>query len=206
LLALLTSAAPAFAGTFGLFTSHGCCNSCCNSGCVCFRQYNAFTPFFSGTVCLNGCTTLPSPFPPPVPAGYGMCGPGGCGPHGCGPEGFVQGPMGFGDFTSMAPHDGYPTEHDAGLAGDVPATPPMKMPKVEPTPLPAPAPAITAPVNVQPTAYQPRPYAPPAANYRYAAPNSGYGMYGYPAPGYGYYVPGMMANPNYAAPTYWNGR
>src|SRR5947208_15432957 len=54
LLALTGSAAPLYAwgGTFGLFV---CPNSChCCTGSICLKQYNAFSPFAAGTICLSG--------------------------------------------------------------------------------------------------------------------------------------------------------
>src|SRR5262249_29522819 len=47
------AAAPSPAGTFGLFT---CGNCCCKNCCTfCVRQYNAFSPTASGSICLEGC-------------------------------------------------------------------------------------------------------------------------------------------------------
>ncbi len=190
LLALSTCATPAFAGkTFGLCIRRRC-GRCCNScATFCVRQYNAFSPVASGSICCDGFLPIGSPGCAPGTINYGGIPTGGpcCANGSCNaPDGMAY----FGGSMNMGASPSYPVSagpSEGEGEGEGVTSEPMQMPHVAPAPLPA-------TTSVQPTNYRSQArgagYAPGAASY---------------VPGMGYYVPNMMANPYYTAPSYWNG-
>lgn len=182
-----------------VFFFHRCCNSCFTLHC---KQYNAFTPTCSGTVCCDGCCpfNFGNACAPASPPCLPDCGPG-CADGSCtvhlppGGPAPAQTPPAAGSGAGAAGAGG------GSGSGDFKAPNPSPLPGG--TPMSHAYPYGYAPVNR--VGYYPG-YAPAYA------PQGGYGPgygYGYPQANmpapypYGY---GPMMNYGAAAPAYWYGR
>ena len=158
-----------------------CCGHCCNMQITC-RQYNAFTPFCSGTVHCDGCCP-----------NFG-CAPMNFGCGGCGMPGPVMAAFG-GGYPMMAGWGDAP----AGMASHMPAmlppgTPiPTALPMPPNMPLPPGAPMPPGP------AVPPASNVPPILNHTAQGGSPGYYYGVQPASYYGYY--GYNGYNPYAA--YW---
>jgi hypothetical protein len=168
-LALAGSATPSFAGTFGLFYSHCCCNNCN----LTLRPYNAFTPVCCGggevvgpNCCshkwFNHCSKADKKCFPPV-----YCCP------------FIGVPV-HKHGCHICLEDGTPVPGAPAISES-----PMPAPTGMAGYLPSPAPAGMMPyAAVQPASYQPALYPPAYA--AYPAYPMGYapiwGAYPMPAP------------------------